>query len=479
MLATIKENELISPGDSLMVALSGGGDSVALFHGLLRLKDRLSFSLSAAHLNHKLRGRDSDEDETFVKDLAERFGVALIVESQDVQGARRKRGGSMEEIARELRYAFLRRAAGKLGAKKIALGHNLDDNAETVLMNLIRGAGLKGLSGIPLSRKDGEFLVIRPLLGVTRSEIMAYLKREQLRSRQDLSNLDTSLTRNKIRHELLPLLAKEYNPKIERVLAETARNLRDAEESVSAAITELEKKCVRFSPGRLSVNINRLKPHALGLWRELLRRVLRERLGVSVERRRLERICQLAVGTRTESVGLGKGLVACRQYDELLFFQEGRLELGAFEKELRVPCKVFIGELGVEISASFVQRKEVSLRREPHQTLGEIWRMVNRGESQSFEHFFDASAISGRTILVRTRREGDMFQPLGMRGKRKVKELLIDQKVPITLRDKVPIFCSGGEIMWIVGYRGARKFAVKKSTERVLRLAVKVLHCEK
>ncbi len=479
MVATIRENGLIAAGDSVMVGLSGGPDSVALFDGLLRLSGRLSFSLCAAHLNHKLRGREGDEDERFVRKLAENHNVPLVVESRDVKGIRRKRGGSIEEIAREVRYAFLKEAAGKLGAGKIALGHNVNDNAETLLINLFRGSGLKGLSGIPISRKEGELVVIRPLLGATRGEILSYLKMRKLRYRQDASNLDTSLTRNKIRHELLPLLAKEYNPRIERTLVETARNLRDAEESLSAAMAELEKECLRRSREKLSVNINRLKLHSPVLWGELFRRVLKERLDVSAERRTLEGICQLAAGTRTESIGVGKGLVACREYEEILLVPEKELRVSPFEKELRIPCEVFLSRLGVQISASFAEKGKVSVRRERHLRLGEIWRRVRQGEAQSFEQCLDASSIRGHNIVVRTRKEGDAFRPVGMRGSRKIKELFIDEKVPVTLRDVIPIFCSGGEIIWIAGYRVAARFAIEESTRRVLRLAVKVLYCGK
>jgi tRNA(Ile)-lysidine synthase len=479
VLATIRENGLIAPGNAVVVGLSGGPDSVALFHVLLRLRERLSFSLSAAHLNHKLRGRDSDQDERFVRALVKRNGVALVAESRDVKAIRDKRGGSIEEIAREVRYAFLRKAAEKVGAKKIALGHTMDDNAETILINLIRGSGLRGLSGIPVSRTDGEFLIIRPLLEVSRGDILAYLKRERLRYREDVSNLDTSLTRNRIRHQLIPLLAKEYNPRLEKVLAETGRNLRDAEESLSAAMAELEKECVRSAREKLSVNLNSLRPHSPALWRELFRRLLQQRFNMSVKRGTLEQICQLVAGTRTESLGLGKGLVACREYDELVFLSEPKRKPAPFQKELRIPCEIFLSQLGVQISASFAKRKHVPIRRERRPPIGEAWREVRQGEMPRFEEYFDASAIGGDTIVVRTRKEGDRLRPAGMKGSRKVKELFIDEKVPATLRDRIPIFSSGDEIMWIVGYSPAARFAAGSSTEKVLRLVVKLLYCEK
>ncbi len=544
MLATIKENGLIAVGDTVLVALSGGPDSVALFEGLLRVTGRLSFSICAAHLNHKLRGADSDEDERFVRGLAEKRGVPLVVEARDVRGIHKKCGGSIEEVAREVRYEFLKKAAKKCRATKIALGHNLDDNAETFLMNLVRGSGLKGLSGIPLLRPavpvaefgaavladqgapespahakkrtptnrsklaGGDVLIIRPLLEVTRKEILSFLEREKLSYREDLTNLDISLARNKIRHQLLPLLAAEHNPQIGKVLAETARNLRDAEESVAAAIAELEKTVVwracpssRPPAGRKgwhgrdigAVDLGQLVARPVPLQREFLRRMVQERLGVAIERQTLKHLCELVAGTRAESVPLGRGLIACREYDELLFVPEATAKPFSFEKTLQVPCDIFIPELGIHVEASWLPRPRAlasalsarlvcGAQKKPGKqprplSLGEVWRRVKRGETQSFEEFFDASAIRGDAIVVRTRREGDAFQPFGMKGTRKVKELFIDEKVPGTLRNRVPIFCSAGDIVWIVGHRPDAKFSLRNSTRRVLRLLVKVLYC--
>ncbi len=498
MLATIKENELIAVGDTVLVALSGGPDSVALLEGLLRLKERLSSSICAAHLNHKLRGADSDEDERFVRSLAKKRGVPLVVEARDVQRIHKKRGGSIEAVAREVRYRFLKKAAKKCGANKIALGHNMDDNAETFLMNLIRGSGLKGLSGMPISRKEGDSLVIRPVLGVTRGEILWFLEKEKLPYRQDLSNLDTSLTRNRIRQQLIPILARDYNPQIAKVLAETARNLQEAEQCLSAALAEMEKESLRAGRGEVSVDTSRLAAHAPALAREFLRRVLLERLGVAVEPRTLEELWRLAAGTRTESLGLGSGLVACREYDRITFVPESGLAARPFEKKLRTPCDILIPELGIEVSARFEAAtaadrrfgRTVSHAREKVGSLrprgkpggartdfGEVWRRVKLGEAQSFEEFFDASAMGRSGILVRTRRPGDTFRPLGMKGTRKVKELLIDEKVPATVRERIPIFCCRGRIMWVMGHRPAAEFAVRKSSKKVLRVAVKVLYC--
>jgi tRNA(Ile)-lysidine synthase len=477
MLATIERNGLISPGDVVLVAISGGPDSVALLEGLLRVRKRLSFSVCAAHLNHRLRGAEGDEDERFVRNLAQKWGLPLIAEARHVKRIQQRRGGSIEEVAREVRYAFLRKAARKCRATKIALGHNLDDNVETFLMNLIRGSGLKGLSGIPLSRKEGRFVIIRPLLGITRGEILSFLKREKLEYREDRSNLDTTFTRNRVRHQLLPQFEREYNPRIKKVLVETARRLQEAEECICAVMTEMEKDCLDAGRGRIAVNIPRLRSHGAALGREFLRRELEGRLGLTGEQQKLEQVWQLVTGARSEGVGLGKGLFAWREYDELLLVEEPKLRAAPFEKKLRIPCDVFLAELGLQISAKYVARRDVRIRRGRPLRFGEVWRKVQQGHAQSFEEYFDAHAVQGDSLIVRTRREGDALRPLGMRGKRKVKQLLIDEKVPLTLRDRIPVFEAGGRVLWIVGYRPAAESAVKESSEKLLRLRAKVLYC--
>ncbi len=477
MLETITRNGLISSEDVVLVALSGGPDSVALLEGLLRVRKNLSFSLTAAHLNHRLRGWESDEDERFVRNLTAERGVYLIAEARHVKRIRQRRGGSLEEVAREVRYAFLKRAAGKCRATKIALGHNLDDNVETFLMNLIRGSGLKGLSGMPVSRKEGRFVVIRPLLEVSRDEIVGFLNKERLAYREDRTNLDVTFTRNRIRHKLLPHLEQEYNRQIRGIIRGTARRLQEAEQCLSALMSELEKDCLEKERGGLAVNIPGLRSRGDAPGREFLRRTFEERLGVAGEREKLEKVWQLVTGERREAVGLGKGLLASREYDELLLVEEPKAKGRPFEKKLHVPCDVFLAELGVQISADYVRRKEARIRRGRPVRLGEVWRSVQQGEEQSFEEYFDANALDDDSLLVRTRREGDAFRPLGMRGSKKIKQLFIDEKIPMSLREKIPVFEARGEILWVLGYRPSAKAVVKKASERLLRLRVKVLYC--
>lgn len=212
---TVQNYAMITPGDSVLVGVSGGPDSVALLTILIALAEKLSITIAVAHLNHCLRGKESDRDEAFVRNLADVHGLPLHVQQTDVATCARENKKSIEEAARDVRYAFYREVSSQYGYKRIALGHNSDDNAEQVLMNLLRGSGPRGLMGIPPIRENW---IIRPLIRVYRQEIMAFLAHSRQSFVLDSSNKDTRYLRNRVRHDLLPCLAKEYNPEIKSAL---------------------------------------------------------------------------------------------------------------------------------------------------------------------------------------------------------------------------------------------------------------------
>lgn len=239
---TVLAHEMLAPGDSVLVGVSGGPDSVALFLALRKLAESLSLQLCIAHVNHCLRGEESDRDEVFVRELAASCGVDVYVEKIDVAAVARERKRSIEEAARDVRYDFYRSVAASRGAIRIALGHNSDDNAEQVLMNLLRGSGPRGLAGIPPVREGG---IIRPLIRTTRQEILDYLKACGRSFVQDSSNQDVRFLRNRVRHELLPHLKAVYNPGVSVALNRLSAILSEEEdwmeaETLAVADTHLE-----------------------------------------------------------------------------------------------------------------------------------------------------------------------------------------------------------------------------------------------
>ncbi len=279
----IQQHNLVSSGETLLVGVSGGPDSVCLLHLLVRLKDRLGVRLQVAHLNHMLRGAESEADAEYVAKLADFLGVAAIVEQREVKSYQAEHHLSLEEAAREVRYQFFAEVASSVGANRIAVGHTADDQAETVLMHLVRGAGTFGLQGMqPLteweSLADIRLIVIRPLLRVSRGEVEAYCQQYAISPREDSSNLSPSYLRNRIRYELMPLL-QSYNPRIQEALLRTADTVAGEAAFFEQQVSQIWDQVVSEDEGGLVLDakeVNHLHP---ALQRYLLREVVKRLLG--------------------------------------------------------------------------------------------------------------------------------------------------------------------------------------------------------
>ncbi len=448
----ICQQEMFIAGDKVVVAVSGGPDSVALLDVLLQLKDQLGIELHVAHLNHRLRGTQSDADAEFVRQLVSRLGLAATVEGRDVPEFIRKQGLSQEEGAREVRYQFLQEVAKGVGATKIATAHNLDDQAETVLFRLLRGAGRRGLSGIP-SVRDGLF--VRPLLGTSRKQIEEYLTQRGLSFRCDSSNADLSYTRNRIRHQLLPLLRKNYNPDIVTTLARTAEILRDEDEFLEEQTSQVHALSVKQKTNRkIILDINRLSDYHICLRRRVLRNILQQLLGKEgyPEFGQVEQLVQLA-GSESGWIQIASEFRAQR-YGNLLIMKRGKVP--PFQKKVGIPAETKIPELNAQISTQVLKAEQF---REEFPQVG----------SQTQTAFLDLDTICGE-LQVRNRRPGDSFQPLGLEGHKKVKDLLIDRKMPKILRDEVLILTDREKIVWVIGIEINALCKLTPKTQRILKV---------
>jgi tRNA(Ile)-lysidine synthase len=276
---TIQKFRMLNRGDRVLVGVSGGPDSVCLLHILSQLSRAWKFDLGIAHLNHKLRGLDSEEDANFVQNLAERLNLPFYLEEVDTRAQIKRRGFSEEEGARILRYDFFCRQAKKIGAKKVALAHTKDDQAETVLMRLIKGAGPLGLCGMPALRNEKESIIIRPLFEIWREEILAYLKENNIAYRIDASNFSSAYLRNRIRNELLPYLSGEFNPNIKEVLTNTAESLAVAFEYLHKQGKRKFKSVTHKFNGRIILDGKKIKGFPEAIQREVFRQALRELKG--------------------------------------------------------------------------------------------------------------------------------------------------------------------------------------------------------
>lgn len=427
---------LIPPGGGVLCALSGGADSMYLLCRLLEGRERYGWRVCAAHLNHGLR-ETAGRDEKFVRDWCGRRGVPLAVGFEDVAGYARREGLSVEEAGRTLRYRFLGQAALEAGCPLIATGHHAGDSAETVLMNLIRGCGLKGLAGIP-ERRDN---IVRPMLEVSRGEIEAYLKEHGVPHVEDETNDDVNYTRNKVRHQLLPLL-EELNPQAAAHIAAAARRLREDEEELSRQAAPLAAEGLDIPDGvALPVRVLREAPRPLAL---RACAGLLERAGLGAQAVHLERVLALALGDDPSAGADLPGGRAYRQY-ELLVLAPGA------DPEPPAPAQL----------------------REGEQAWGEwrIWCTPAPCPAKAYISPWEFY-LRPEAYLVRPRREGDRLT-LGRRPEKTVKKLMIEGKVPARRRARVPVLALGGRAA-AVGGLGPEKDCLAAPGAPALHIIIKI-----
>ncbi len=439
----------------LVVALSGGPDSMALLHSLLSLRDSAGLRLHVAHLNHNFR-EEAEEDARFASAVADQLGLPATIGKADPVAYQRKMGiSSFEEAAREVRYGFLAEVAERNGAVALALGHTADDLAETVLMHVIRGSGVHGLRGMEevstwRSREgDREAVLIRPLLDVMKSETAAYCRQRGIAFREDPGNRLLRFTRNRVRHELLPAL-EGYNPRIRdalvRLAHSSAMNVAYLEGEVARVwptLAEQRDHSIVLDSGILA------SLHPL-LRRMTLRKAYQQLVG---DTRRLEEVHlkameDLAAGPPGKYMDLPRGLRLQTGYGQLILVRRVKAPnpSPSLEGEHRLPLPASEDEEVTEIPG---------------------WRITARLVASPDVRINDPLVASlsldaiGDSPLIRTRRPGDRFQPFGMDGEKKLQDFYVNEKIPREWRDRVPLVVSERGIAWVVGHRIAHWARVK------------------
>jgi tRNA(Ile)-lysidine synthase len=445
--STLSDHGMIRRGDPVVVAVSGGADSVCLLDVLARLAPAMDLALVVAHFDHGLRGEEDDSETRFVLGLAEERGAAFDTEkaASTLDGE-----GGREARAREARYAFLERVRQRHGARRVATAHTLDDQAETVLMRLLRGTGPSGLSAIPPVREPG---IVRPLIRVRRREVEAYLEARGLPWRTDPTNLQAGPLRNRIRLELLPRLVA-HQPRLVEHLGELADLARE-EDAFMEGLARDWLEARGESPEEGLIRLPR--PALAGLPAPLRRRVLRRALGetsgglAGVHRRHIASVEALIREKRPQArIELPGGRCVRRSYEWILF---GPREAGGrpgFQAWFPAPGSYPVEEAGLRVVLEEVPRSALSTLSAPPWTA-----------------YLDAGRIR-YPLEMRPRRPGDRFVPLGMQGSRKMKAFLIDLKVPAEEREGVPVLLSGGTPVWLCGLRIDDRFKVTDGTDRVL-----------
>lgn len=466
-----------------MVGVSGGPDSVCLLHILCRLKADYRLNLHVAHLHHGLRGDEADADAEYVRALAADWDLPCTIERTDVSALATKHRLAVEEVARRARYSFLSRVAEAAGSLCIAVGHNADDQAETVLMHWMRGSGLSGLRGmLPVtslsqyrlveglnsSAPASDLRLVRPLLEVPRSEIEAYCTFHGLEPRFDRSNLDTTYFRNWLRHEVLPLLAS-HNPNLRETIWRSARVLADDYALLRSLLLETWSRVAREeTPERIVLDLERWRALPTSLQRstvreavQRLRRSLRDISFVHVE----SAVVVARDGTTGDQSTLPQGLELTLEYDQLVFGCIGAAPvLPDWPLLAAGHDTVPVGAPGTtRLAGSVWQLEIIAVTRAG---LPRDWE----SNSDPWRAFVDADMVGSR-LWMRTRQPGDRFHPLGMGGRTvKLSDFLTNRKVPRNLRDRLPLLVGESGIVWVCGHRIDECARIRESTEEALML---------
>ena len=450
--------------EPLVVAVSGGPDSVCLLHVLVQLRQSLRLALHLAHLDHGLRGQEAKDDAKYAATLADQWDVPSTLAQRDVVEYRKARSLTLEQAAREVRYAFLGQVALEVGASAIVLGHTADDQVETILLNLVRGSGLQGIAGMrAVSRLKLAGLppvtLLRPLLEIERSAIEDYCQRNHISPRFDTTNRDTYYRRNAIRHQVVPLLMS-LNPGVKQALLRFARSAQQDLEIIEAEAEKAWGSVARASEDS-AIIFHAARNLPGSLQHHLVRKAVQHVQGdlFNLQSSHVEAIVSLLGNGAGPSVSLPRGLIATATYEGVSIgptqAQECNLLPLLGEHLLAVPGETAIP--GWKVTA-LVKKSPCLFVRE-------------RGKSDQvpsgYTAWLDYDKV-GPKLMARARRRGDRFQPLGMQGEKKLQDFMVDAKIPRLWRDRMPLVCSPAGILWVVGHRIDERAGVTPSTKEVL-----------
>lgn len=440
MVDTVKKTMTergIMPEKSVLVALSGGADSVALLHIMQEISAEFGFLVYAAHINHGLRGASAARDAEFSETLCEKLGIKCFVNNADVRGYAKACGIGEEAAGRAIRYDFFTEIMRKYGIECTATAHHKNDNAETILMNFMRGSTVGGLCGIPYRR--GKY--IRPLLDVTRGEIEKYCEEHGLEYMTDETNLDTVYTRNKIRNVMIPFIREKFNPNFSETVTANAKIMSDEDDFLNESAKSAYSDAVTDG----AADIEKLNSMHKAIARRVIRMMLDGVCGTAdISSKTIDSVYEICRKNQTGmSCCVARGVTARCEYGKLIIGRE-QGDCADFSYDLKIGESVDIPELGYRIRAEYA----------PHR------------EDDGAVYFGVDGAVE--SISVTNRRAGDLFAPTGMNGHKTLKEYMINRKIPRTERSRVGILRINGDIAWVIGHRRDRRFEFKNRGIKIL-----------
>lgn len=452
VLKTIKENNMFNKGDKVIVAVSGGPDSICLLHILNTLKSELQITLYAAHINHCLRGKDSDDDELYVKKFCGNINVEFRSRKVDINQMAETKKISSETAGREARYEFFSDLKNEFKAQKIAIAHNSNDQAETILMRIMRGTGMEGLIGIRPVRDD---IFVRPLIDCARENIEKYCLNNNLNPRIDKTNLEPIYARNKIRLQLIPYIEKNFNEDIVEALNRLSNIIKVDNDYLDKIAKEKYKKYCDINKEKVIISKEAFLEHE-----SIVTRIIRFAFyNVSGNLYNFEKIhIYDVIDVQKHSTGkmlmLPNNTYVQNNYGDIIIYKKQEQTVKNNNQYILCNGVNELKDSNLRITLEIMDKLEDSI--------------LNR---ETFTKCFDYDKIQGR-VLVRYRRDGDSFIPLGMKGNKKLKDLFIDLKIPRDEREKIPLICFDDKIAWVVKYRVSELFKVDKNTKRILKIII-------
>lgn len=442
VLTFIDEKNLINPNDKILIGLSGGPDSVFLLYFLHKFSKGLKISLGALHINHLLRGKEADDDEKFCRALTQQLGIKYYSIKKDTSSLAVKKGYSIEEAGRIIRYKEFEKFSLKYKYSKIATAHNSDDNAETVLLNLIKGAGLKGISGVPFKREK----IIRPILVLTKKEIISYLESNKIKYRIDISNLDDNFERNFLRNKIIPQIQDKLNPSLIKSIFKSSEVFKEINFFLTKQVQKLYYNSVKKNIDSVSISLSALKSIDDELLSEFFRYVLEKKFTYQLSFDECKKIVTLFHKQTGKSISLSTGIKIFKERSQLVLTKSKNRDF--------VPVKLKVGQSFI-INNSLFHIKKVTEAK------------IN-DKKQNVE-FINAEKIKNGFTLRRWK-DGDKFVPLGMKGKKKISDFLNEQKLESYKKREQLILENDNKIVWVVGLRLDDRFKILPDTKEIYKL---------
>lgn len=458
-LATIYKYNLIEKDDNIVLGLSGGPDSMALLYVLLAAKKQIDFNLLIAHVNHGVRGEEALKDEIFVKNIAHSLDLPFFSTRVDMVALAKEEGISAEEAGRKLRYGFFREILETKESGKIAVAHNKKDQAETLLMRIMRGTGVDGLKGMEFKTDD----IIRPILDIDRWEIEKYIDDEDIATVLDKTNLETIYTRNKVRLELMPYIEKNFNPKLVDTLFRLSENA-SLDSKFLDEYSMKRYKAILKSKDETSrvLKHDKFKREDEAIKRRVIRKAILDLTDTlqGIEEIHISSVVDLFDKKETgKRIDLPGSIIARVSYNDLII-ENIKSKPRELDSAIELPYALEIGknileDWDLEIDIEILEKKDADFKKTSRNT-----------------RYFDYNKVMG-DLFIRNRTPGDRFNPFGMEGRKKLKDYFIDEKVPREIREKLFLLVDEKNIIWVIGYRTSEIYKIGSETSKILKVEIR------